>query len=144
MPSQVTFALLQLKRIYNVKLHVFKSSGQRTYNSDIYHPKIAWYVEKSALANINPKSYHLTAFELVNPLHYIYFPRFEYRIFVGDLKFTLKSPAALCFVTSLILSQGRRLLNNNCCSVCGCCHDNNIALSTRHIEQFLLSHGEIS
>ena len=33
---------MELNRLYNVKLHVFKSSVERTYNSDnenIYHPK---------------------------------------------------------------------------------------------------------
>ena len=52
-----TFAPLQLNRLYNVKLHVFKSSGERTYNSDsenMYHPKFAWYAERSSLADINP------------------------------------------------------------------------------------------
>ena len=28
------FGPMQLNRLYNVKLHVFKSSGERTYNSD--------------------------------------------------------------------------------------------------------------
>ena len=59
--------------------------GERTYNSDnknIYHPKFAWYAERSSLADINPKSYHLIALELVNPLLYIYFPSFEYRVFL--------------------------------------------------------------
>ena len=54
------------------------------YNSDnknIYHPKFAWYAEKSSLVAINPRSYHLIAFELVNPLLHIYFSSFEYRIF---------------------------------------------------------------
>ena len=46
------------------------------YNSDnenFYHPKFAWYAERSSLADINPKSYHLIAFEPVNPLLCIYF-----------------------------------------------------------------------
>ena len=42
--------------------------------------------ERSSLAGINPKSYHLIAFELVNPLLYIYFPSFWYRISLKDLK----------------------------------------------------------
>ena len=41
--------------------------------------------------DINPKSYHLTAFEQINPLHCIKFSRFEYRIFLKDLKSTLSS-----------------------------------------------------
>ena len=99
---------MQLNRLYNVKLHVFKSSGERTYNSDnenICHPKFASDAERSSLADINPKSYHLIAFELVNPLFYIYFPSFEYRIFLKDLKSTLPSSVAYTrceFVTSLI------------------------------------------
>ena len=79
MSSQVNVHLMQLNRLYNVKLHVFKSSGEGTYNSDnenIYHPKFTWYAERSS-----SKSYHLIAFELVNPPLYIYFPGFEYRIF---------------------------------------------------------------
>ena len=42
---------MQLNRLCNVKLHVFKSSAERTYNSDnenIYHPKFAWYAERSS------------------------------------------------------------------------------------------------
>ena len=95
-----------------MKLHVFKSSGERTYNHDnenIYHAKFAWYAERSSFANINPKSYHLIAFELVNPLLYIYL---ECRIFWKDLESTLLSSVALwsCdFVTSLI----PRLRNHN-------------------------------
>ena len=75
---------MQLNRLYSMKLHVFKSSGERTYNSDnenIYDPKFALYAERSSLADINLKSYHLIAFELVNPLPNIYFASFEYRIF---------------------------------------------------------------
>ena len=37
-------------------------------NENIYHAKFAWYAERSSLADINPKSCHLIAFELVNPL----------------------------------------------------------------------------
>ena len=37
--------------------------------------------ERSSVADINPCSYHLIAFELVNLPPYIYFPNFEYRIF---------------------------------------------------------------
>ena len=89
---------MQLNRLYNVKLHVFKSSVERTYNSNkanIYHPKFAWYTERSSLADINPKSYHLIVFELVDPLLYIYFPSFEYKFFLKDLKSTLLSSVAL-------------------------------------------------
>ena len=53
---------MQLNRLYNVKLHVFRSSGERTYNSDnenIHRSKFAWYAERSSLTDINPKSYHL-------------------------------------------------------------------------------------
>ena len=86
---------MQLNIFYNMKLHVFKSSGESTYNSDsenFYHPKFDWYTEMSSLADINPKSYHLIAFELVNPLLYIYFHFFERsEAYVG-----------LCFATSLI------------------------------------------
>ena len=81
MSSQVN---VHTDAIDNAKLHVFKSSGERTYNSDnenICNPKFAWYAERNSLADINPKSYHLIAFELLNSLLYIYFPSFEYRIF---------------------------------------------------------------
>ena len=45
--------------------------------------------------DINSKSYYLMAFELVNPLLYIYFPSFEYGIFFKDLKSTLQLSVAL-------------------------------------------------
>ena len=89
---------MQLNRLHNVKLHVVKSSGERTYNSDnenIYLPNFAWYAKKSSLVDINPKSYHLIALESVNPL--LYFPSFEYVIFLKDLKSTLPSSVALWF-----------------------------------------------
>ena len=81
-----------------MKLHVFKSSEERTYNSDnenIYHPKFAWYAEWGLLVDIIPKSYHSIAFELVNPLRHIYFPCLEYIIFLKDLKSTFSSCVAL-------------------------------------------------
>ena len=55
----------------------------------IYHPTSALYAEKSSLADINPQSYHVTAFELMNPLLYINFPSFERVIVSKDLKCTL-------------------------------------------------------
>ena len=64
-------------------------------NENIYHPKFAWYAEKSSLAVINPKSCHLIAFEQVNPVLYIYFPSLEYGNFLKDLKSTLQSSVAL-------------------------------------------------
>ena len=45
--------------------------------------------------DINPKSYHLTAFELTNQLPYINFPSVECRFFKKDLKSTLSSSVAL-------------------------------------------------
>ena len=45
--------------------------------------------------DINPKSYHLTAFELINQLPYINFPSFECRRFEKDLKSMLSSSVAL-------------------------------------------------
>ena len=48
-------APMQLNRLYNMKLHVFKSSRERTYNSDnenIYHPKFASYAERSSQSHI--------------------------------------------------------------------------------------------
>ena len=73
-----------------------KSSRERTYGSDnesIYHPKFAWYAERSSLADINPKSYHLS-FELVNPLLYIFSQAFNVD-FCKDLKLTLLSSVVL-------------------------------------------------
>ena len=49
------------------------------------------------MTDINPKSYHLIAFEQINPLLYFYFPNFECRIFWKDLKSTLPSSVALGF-----------------------------------------------
>ena len=45
--------------------------------------------------DINPKSYHLTVFELINQLPYINFPSFECRFFKKDLNSTLSSSVAL-------------------------------------------------
>ena len=92
MHFQVNVRTMQLNRFYNVKLHVFTSLGEPTYNTDdenFYHPKFAWYAERSSLADINPKSYHLIAFELVNPVLYIYLPCLKRRFFWKDLKSAL-------------------------------------------------------
>ena len=89
---------MQLHRFYKVKLHVFKSSGEPMCNSDnktFYHPKFAWYAERNSLADINPKSYNLKAFEQVNPYIYMYLPSFEHRSFWKDLKFMLPSSVVL-------------------------------------------------
>ena len=64
-------------------------------HKEIYHPSFAWYVERSSSVDINPKSYHLTAFELINQLPYINFPSFECGFFKKDLKSTLSSSVAL-------------------------------------------------
>ena len=45
--------------------------------------------------NINPKSDHLTAFELINQVPYINFPSFECGFLKKDLKSTLSSSVAL-------------------------------------------------
>ena len=92
------FVSLQLIRLNNLKLHYFKSSGgmYNSYNKNIYHPKLACYADRSStLADINRQSYHLIAFELINPLLYIYFPSSECRIFLKDLKSKLPLSVAL-------------------------------------------------
>ena len=61
--------------------------------------KIAWYAERSSLADINPKSYYFIAFEPVNPLLYIYFPSFEFGFFFQ------RSEVYVAIVTSLIIAQ---------------------------------------
>ena len=53
---------------------------------------------QSSLVDINPNSYHLIVFELVNLLLYIYFLSSEYRIFLKDLKSTLPWSVALRFL----------------------------------------------
>ena len=48
-----------------------KSTTLKT--SYIYHPSFAWYGERSSSADINPKSFRLTGFELINQgtAHYL-------------------------------------------------------------------------
>ena len=43
----------------------------------------------------SPKSYHLTAFELINPLVSINFSSFKCKIFLKDLKSSLTSSVML-------------------------------------------------
>ena len=80
--NEITISL-QLARLYNVKLRVSKSSGERTYNSlkeQVYYLKFASCSERSVSADINPKSCHLTTFELINPLFYINFSSFQRKV----------------------------------------------------------------
>ena len=85
--------------LYNLKLHVFKLSGEQTNHSEneqIYHSNFIWYVERSSSGDINPISYHLKASELlINQLLYINFPSLERKIFLKHLKSTLPSSVAL-------------------------------------------------
>ena len=93
-----TFASLNLNRLQNLKLPVFKFSGERTNHSEneqIYHPNFVWYAETSSSGDINPMSYHLIAFELINQLLYINFPSLKRKIFQKDLKSRLPSSVAL-------------------------------------------------
>ena len=75
--------------------------GERTNHSEneqIYHPNFVWYVERSSSRDINLMSYHLTSFELINQLLYINFRNLERKIFLKDLKSTLRSPVASVFI----------------------------------------------
>ena len=98
MPSQVNVRSLKLNRLYNLKLPVFKLFGKRTNHSEneqIYHPNFVWHVETSSSEDINPMSYHLTAFELTNQLLYMNFPSLERKIFQKNLKSMLPLSVAL-------------------------------------------------
>ena len=64
-------------------------------NEKIYYPNFVWYVERSSSGDINPMSYHLKDFELINQLLYINFPSLERKFFVKDLKSTSPSSVAL-------------------------------------------------
>ena len=89
---------MKLNGLYNLKLPVFKFLGERTNhyeNEQIYHPNFVSYVETSSSGDINPMSYHLTAFEVTNQLLYMKFASLERKIFQKDLKSTLRSSVAL-------------------------------------------------
>ena len=60
-------------------------------NEQIYHPNIVWYVETRSSGDINPMSYYLIVFELMNQLLYLNFPSLECKIFQTDHKSTLPS-----------------------------------------------------
>ena len=83
MPSQLNVRIVEIK-LYNLKLPVFKFSGERTNHSEneqIYHPNFVWYAETSSPGDINSMSYHLTAFEVTDQLLYMNFPILERKIF---------------------------------------------------------------
>ena len=95
------FAPMQLYRFYNV----FKSSGEPTYNSDnenFHHSKFAWYANRISLADINPKSHYLLAFNLLNPLLYVYLHALNVEFF--RMIWSLRCRCLLCsdFITSVI------------------------------------------
>ena len=90
--------MLQLSRLHNMKLHVFRSLGKQTYNFEneyIFYPKFAWYAEGSSSVDTSPKSYHLTDLELINLLVWINFSDFECKMFLIDLKSSLTSSVML-------------------------------------------------
>ena len=89
--------------IFNLKLHVYRLLGEQTNHSEnewIYYPKIVWHVERNSSGDIDPMSYHLAAFELINQSLYINFAILERNIFLKDPKFTLRSSVALWFCNS--------------------------------------------
>ena len=111
------FAPMQLNRFYNV----FKSSGEPTYNSDnenFHHSKFAWYAKRSSLADMNPKSHYLIAFNLLNVYLYALNVEFFRKIW------SLRCRRLLCsdFVTSVIRLClhiiGLLLLLNLICKSC--------------------------
>ena len=92
------FASLKLNRLYNLKLPVFKFPRELTNlseNEQIYLPNFVWYVEMSSSVDINPKSYHLTSFQLTNQLLYMNFPSLECKISQKNLKSPLVSSVGL-------------------------------------------------
>ena len=76
-------------------------------NEQIYDPNFSWYAETSSSGDINPMSYHLTAFELINQLKSLHFilaqsensviviPSLKRKIFQKDLKSTFPSSVVL-------------------------------------------------
>ena len=62
-------------------MYTWPSLGVAPPPLEIYHPNFVWYVETSSSRDINPMSYHLTAFELTNQLLYMNFPSLERNIF---------------------------------------------------------------
>ena len=80
LPSQANVRIVKIEQTLQLKITRFQLLRERTYhseNEEIYHPNFAWYVERSSSVDTSPKSYHLTAFELINQLPYINFPTFE-------------------------------------------------------------------
>ena len=68
LPSQYNVHIVATEYHNGLNLHVFKSLGERTYNFEneqIHHPKFADYAGRSSSVKINPKSYHLAAFEVI-------------------------------------------------------------------------------
>ena len=95
------FAPMQMNRFYNI----FKSSGEPTFISDnenFHHSKFAWYAKRSSLADINPKSHYLIAFNLLNPLLYVYLHALNIECFRKI--WSLRCRCLLCcdFVTMVI------------------------------------------
>ena len=113
-PSQVNVGIIEILKknlLYSLKLPVFKFLGERTNHSEneqVYHPNFVWYVGTSSSGDMNPMSYHLTAFELTNQLLYTNFPGVECKIFQKDLKSTLRRLLRCDFVT-WVMSHFRRL-----------------------------------
>ena len=85
---------LQPKRLFYHKLlqKEAKTCLDRKISQSRYDPvetrhkfKFVMYAEGSSSADINPKSYHLTASEQLNPLLYLTFPSFECKFFIEKL-----------------------------------------------------------
>ena len=68
----------------------------------IYHPNFVWYLETSSSGDINPMSYHLAAFELINQLLYVNFPSLKRKIVQKDLCLRCRRLLRCDFVTSVL------------------------------------------
>ena len=69
MPSQC-LRIIEIEWTLQLEISCFQVLlGERTNHYEyeqIYHPYFVWYVERSLSGDINPMSYHLTAFEVIN------------------------------------------------------------------------------
>ena len=121
MPSQFNVRIVTIEQTLQLKITCFQVL--RRTNVQLWQKKtfiilsLLGIAERSSLADISSESYHLIAFDLVNPLIYIYFPSFEYIIFLKILSLRCRRLLRCDFITSLMPStflnlQGKHLSPN--------------------------------
>ena len=80
MTSQVNVRIVEFEQTLELEITCFQDlrrTNERLMTRTYLSSNFVWYADTSSSGDINPMSYHLTAFELINQLLYLNFSSLE-------------------------------------------------------------------